>query len=89
MNKSVSIYDQLGKRIVFLRKQKGISQLDLALIAEINKNYLSDMERGRRNPTLMILNRIAIALEITMSDLLQGVQDFSLEDIVSKITSIK
>lgn len=89
MNNSLSIYTQLGKRIIYLRKLKKLSQLDLALDAEINKNYLSDLERGRRNPSLMILNRIAIALDITMSDLLQGIQDFSFEDIVSKIPSIK
>lgn len=89
MNNSLSIYTQLGKRIIYLRKLKKMSQLDLALDAEINKNYLSDLERGRRNPSLMILNRIAIALDITMSDLLQGIQDFSFEDMVSKIPSIK
>ena len=84
----MTIYEQLGKRIAYLRKKQRLSQLDLALIAEVNKNYISDLERGRRNPSLMILSRIANAFKIDMSALLQGIQDYSLEDIVSKISSI-
>ena len=84
----MTIYEQLGKRIAYLRKKQRLSQLDLALIAEVNKNYISDLERGRRNPSLMILSRIANAFKIDMATLLQGIQDYSLEDIVSKISSI-
>ena len=84
----MTIYEQLGKRIAYLRKKQRLSQLDLALIAEVNKNYISDLERGRRNPSLMILSRISNACKIDMSTLLQGIQDYSLEDIVSKISSI-
>ena len=85
----MNIYIQLGKRIAYLRKKKKMSQLDLALISDINKNYISDLERGRRNPSLMILSRISNALNIDMSTLLQGIKDYSLEDIVSTISSIK
>ena len=66
-----------------------MSQLQLSVESEINKNYISDLERGKRNPSLMILNRIAIALKIDMSELLKGIQDFSYEDIVLKMSSIK
>lgn len=85
----MNIYEQLGRRIAYLRKKKKMSQLTLALEADINKNYISDLERGRRNPTLMILARICRALKIDLSTLLQGIQDYSLEDIVSTISSIK
>ena len=85
----MDIYSQLGKRIIYLRKQRKMSQLQLALDSEINKNYISDLERGKRNPSLMILNKIAIALKIDMSELLKGIQDFSYEDIVLKMSSIK
>lgn len=85
----MDIYIQLGKRIAYLRKKKKMSQLDLAVEAEINKNYISDLERGRRNPTLMIMARICKALEIDLSTLLQGIQDYSLEDIVSTISSMR
>ena len=85
----MDIYAQLGKRIIYLRKKRKMSQLQLSIESEINKNYISDLERGKRNPSLMILNRIAIALKIDMSELLKGIQDFSYEDIVLKMSSIR
>ena len=63
----MTIYEQLGMRIAYLRKQKKMSQLALSIEAEINKNYLSDLEKGRRNPTLLILNKIANALDCDLS----------------------
>lgn len=85
----MDIYAQLGKRIIYLRKKRKMSQLQLSIESEINKNYISDLERGKRNPSLMILNRIAIALKIDMSELLKGIQDFSYEDIVLTMASMR
>ena len=72
------IYKQLCKRIVYLRKKKKMSSFDLSLEAEINKNYLSDLENGRRNPTLKVLRKIAIALDIDLSELFAGIRDYSI-----------
>lgn len=85
----MDIYTQLGKKITFLRKKRKMSQLDLALESNINKNYISDLERGKRNPSLMILDRISKALKVDMSTLLDGISDYSLDDIFSTISSIK
>ena len=78
MIKTIDFYHQLGKRIVYLRTKKKMSSLDLAIIADINRNYLNDVENGRRNPTLKILRKIAIALEIDLSELFVGIRDYSL-----------
>ena len=72
------IYKQLGKRIVYLRKKKKMSSFDLSLESGVNKNYLSDLENGRRNPTLKILRRIAIALDIDLSELFTGIRDYTI-----------
>lgn len=69
----LSVADQLGKRIAYLRIKKGWSQLDLSLEANINKNYLSDLEHGRRNPSLVILTRLARVFEMDLSQLLKGI----------------
>ena len=69
----MNVLVQLGKRIQFLRKQKGMSQEDLALESGVNKNYLSDLERGRRNPSLLILNRICYGLDIDLATLFKGI----------------
>ena len=67
---------QLGMRIRYLRKQLGMSQFDLSLEADVNKNYISDLERGQRNPSLVILERIANALGVDLSTLFKGIQSF-------------
>lgn len=66
--------DQLGMRIRFLRKERNWSQEDLALEANVNKNYICDLENGRRNPSLDILERIAKALDISLSELFKGIE---------------
>ena len=72
----MNINTQLGMRIRYLRKQKGMSQEDLALESGVNKNYLSDLERGERNPTLKVLDKLASSLGVTLSELLMGIQSF-------------
>ena len=67
---------QLGMRIRYLRKEKKMSQLDLALEAEVNKNYISDLERGSRNPSILVLERIAKALDVSLEILFQGIESF-------------
>jgi len=63
------ILKELGERIRELRKKKGLSQLRLAYRAEISKTYLSDLERGKRNPSIGLLLRIAEALGVSLTDL--------------------
>lgn len=70
----MNVQTQLGMRIRFLRKERKMSQLDLALESNINKNYISDLEKGRRNPTLVILNKISVALKIDLATLMKGIQ---------------
>ncbi len=70
----MTINKQLGYRIRYLRTQKGLSIEALALEADINRNYLGDLERGVRNPTLLILNKIAKALEVDLSVLFEGIR---------------
>lgn len=72
----MNIFVQLGMRIRYLRKKKNLSQLELSLEAGINKNYISDLERGTRNPSLEILDKIAVALDVNLSTLFQGIQSF-------------
>ena len=67
---------QLGMRIKYLRSVKHWSQEDLALEAEVNKNYISDLERGTRNPTVKVLEKIAKAFSITLSELFKGIETF-------------
>ena len=67
---------QLGMRIKYLRSVKHWSQEDLALEANVAKNYISDLERGTRNPTVKVLEKIAKAFSITLSELFKGIETF-------------
>ena len=71
----MTINKQLGYRIRYLRQNKGLSIEALALEAEINRNSLGDLERGMRNPTVVVLNKIAKALEVDLSTLFEGIQE--------------
>ena len=71
----MTINKQLGYRIRYLRQNRGLSIEALALEAEINRNYLGDLERGMRNPTVVVLNKIAKALEVDLSTLFEGIRE--------------
>lgn len=73
INNEIDANYELGKRIQYLRSNRKMSQEDLALECEINKNYLSDLERGCRNPTVKVLAKIARGLGISLSELFKGV----------------
>jgi transcriptional regulator with XRE-family HTH domain len=56
----------IGTRIKELRKNRGLSQEELAEKADTSPNYLSRMERGTENPTLEMLVKISRALRVEM-----------------------
>lgn len=67
----MSLQINLGIAILQLRKQQGLSQERLALEADIDRRYMSDVENGKRNISLDIIERIASRLGIDVSELLR------------------
>lgn len=63
--------NKLGRVINTLRKQAGISQEELAFRASIDRTYISQIERGVGNPSLLIVFKIAQALNTPMHTLFQ------------------
>lgn len=59
---------KVGQRIKDLRKKLEISQEALALKAEVDRTYVTDVENGRRNVSLEILQRIITALEVSFTE---------------------
>jgi transcriptional regulator with XRE-family HTH domain len=68
----MDIKDKVGQRIRELRKQLEISQEALALKAEVDRTYVTDVENGRRNVSLEILERLVKALEVSFSEFFNG-----------------
>jgi transcriptional regulator with XRE-family HTH domain len=60
----------VGRNIRRLRQQKGLTQEELAFEAEIDLTYMGGIERGRRNPSLLVMARIADALSVPLPKLL-------------------
>ena len=51
-----------------LRVKRGISQENLAVDADIDRTYVSRLERGLENPTVLVLDKLARAMEFDISD---------------------
>jgi len=55
---------RFGRQVRSVRQAKGLTQEAVALDAEIDLTYLGGIERGRRNPSLLVIVRIAAALAV-------------------------
>ena len=62
---------QFGRRVRLARSAKGLSQEQLAARAGLHRTYVSSVERGERNVSLINIRRLARALEMNMAELLQ------------------
>ncbi|WP_353368225.1 helix-turn-helix transcriptional regulator [Brucella sp. NBRC 12951] len=60
----------VGFNVKTLRENRGLSQEELGFLAGIDRTYVSGVERGLRNPTVLVLVRFAVALNVTPSLLL-------------------
>lgn len=66
----MDIRARLGQNIREFRQKKGWSQEDYADRAGIHRTYVSDIERGRRNPTITVVEKLAAPLGIDPGRLL-------------------
>ena len=65
-----NIKSKFGGKIKEVRIEKGLSQEELASICHLHRTYISDIERGERNVSIENVEKIANALEINPSELL-------------------
>lgn len=64
-----------GENVRRERNAAGISQEELAFRAGLARSYMSDVERGERNPTVKIIARISAALKIKGGTLVDGIPE--------------
>ena len=60
----------IGERIKILRKERKLTQVELAKKSNISRSYLTDIENNRYNPSVETLKAIANSLEVKLSDIL-------------------
>jgi transcriptional regulator with XRE-family HTH domain len=64
---------EFGKGVRAIRTSRGLSQEDLGDLANLDRTYIGGIERGERNPSLINILRIARALAVEPSALLEGI----------------
>ncbi len=69
----MDVKSKVGTSIKKLREQKGISQKDLSFSADLDRSYIASVESGHRNISIVNLEKIANALDVTLSELFKGV----------------
>ena len=60
----------LGENVRAFRQELGLSQEELAFRAELDRTYISQIERGVSNPSLLVLIKISSVLKVELVDLL-------------------
>lgn len=71
----MSLQSYFGAAIRRYREQRGMSQEEFAEQAGLDRTYISGIERGRRNPSLLSIQRLATALEIRLDTLFAAVEE--------------
>lgn len=65
------ISEQLGKNMKRIRAKRKMSQGDIARALEVDRGYISNIENGKKNPTLATIQKLADALKVSMDELLK------------------
>ena len=67
----VEISTKLGQNLKRIRTAKKLSQGAIARKLDVHRSYISGLERGRRNPTLATIQKLAVALGVSADELIK------------------
>ncbi|MBU0858497.1 MAG: helix-turn-helix domain-containing protein [Alphaproteobacteria bacterium] len=73
----MKIEKEIGQRILAFRKAQKLTQEDLAGLAQIDRSHLSEIENGYKNVSIHTLKKLADALQVKMSQLVEDAPDES------------
>ena len=65
----MDIKKKFGAKVKYFRTEKGWSQEKLALTADLDRTYIPSIEKGERNVSITVIEKIAIALKVEIKDL--------------------
>lgn len=63
---------KIGGRVRDLRQKKGLSQEKFSRLCELDRTYIGSLERGNRNISVVNIEKIAKALQVSISELFKG-----------------
>jgi len=64
-------YKRLGESIISYRKKLRLSQQQVAILSDVDRSYLAEVEEGKANPSVRFLHRIAKILKIKVKNLIK------------------
>ncbi len=67
----MDVRKRVGVNLKRLRQDSGLSQEELAFESGLHRTYISGVERGVRNPTVLVLEKISVALKVPVAKLLE------------------
>jgi transcriptional regulator with XRE-family HTH domain len=70
----MDVRKQFGKRVKQLRQENELSQEALAHLAELDRTYIPSIEKGERNVSLEVIQKLSKAFKIKISELLKGIE---------------
>ncbi len=65
---AMNIKEKIGIKLKEFRTNKGLSQEKLAHLADLDRTYIPDIEKGERNISIVVLEKLATALNIPIQD---------------------
>jgi len=65
----------VGRNVKRIRQEKGLTQEQLAELSGFSQQYISGLEQGRRNPTIVSIYELATALGVSHMDLVRSAED--------------
>jgi transcriptional regulator with XRE-family HTH domain len=69
----MEIKSKVGNKIKEIRQEINMSQKDLSYAADLDRSYIASVESGKRNISIVNLEKIAKALDVTLSELFKGI----------------
>ena len=71
----MSIKEKFGQRVRAFRLQRGLSQEAFAHKAGLDRTYVFSIEKGKRNVSISVVEKIAVAFEVEISELFDKIED--------------
>lgn len=68
---SKKVKKAFGKALREIRKKRGLSQLDVSTACDLDRAYMSELERGLKNPSLETIFRLGDAMKISAADIIK------------------
>ncbi|OMD12609.1 helix-turn-helix transcriptional regulator [Paenibacillus sp. FSL E2-0274] len=82
------VVKRVGDRIRHIRKEKGLSQEQLAERAGLHNNYVGQVERGEKNLTIETLEKIVSGLDISLEEMFRFLDPMEQQDVLGEIVRL-